>query len=54
MLVFGFLNAGIEAFVFTYVGKTVETGNHKQLLRKKGLYFGLWAKQTGGFLVDAK
>ena len=34
-------------------GKIVEIGNHRQLLRKKGLYAGLWAKQTGGFLVDA-
>ena len=31
-------------------GKIVETGTHKQLLRKRGSYYSLWKMQTSGFL----
>jgi ATP-binding cassette subfamily B protein len=33
-------------------GKIVEEGTHKQLLRKKGAYAKLWARQSGGFIDD--
>ena len=33
-------------------GKTVEEGSHKKLIAKKGVYAGLWAHQSGGFLED--
>ncbi len=33
-------------------GMVIEQGTHKQLLKKKGVYAGLWAHQSGGFLED--
>jgi ATP-binding cassette subfamily B multidrug efflux pump len=31
-------------------GKIVESGSHKELLDKNGIYAKLWAHQTGGFI----
>jgi ABC-type multidrug transport system fused ATPase/permease subunit len=31
-------------------GKIVEDGTHDALLQQGGLYSGLWARQSGGFL----
>ncbi len=33
-------------------GKIVEEGSHKELLKNNGVYAGLWAHQSGGFLED--
>ncbi|MEI8320633.1 MAG: ABC transporter ATP-binding protein [Alphaproteobacteria bacterium] len=33
-------------------GKIVESGTHKELLAKKGMYKALWDAQVGGFLPD--
>lgn len=33
-------------------GKIVEEGSHKELIRAKGTYAGLWNHQTGGFLEE--
>lgn len=33
-------------------GKIVEQGSHSELIKKKGVYAGLWAHQSGGFLED--
>lgn len=33
-------------------GKIVEEGTHKELIRAKGSYAGLWNHQTGGFLEE--
>jgi ATP-binding cassette subfamily B protein len=33
-------------------GKIIEQGSHTSLLRKKGAYAKLWARQSGGFIED--
>ena len=33
-------------------GKIAEEGSHKELLKKGGVYAGLWQHQSGGFLED--
>ncbi len=33
-------------------GRIAEEGNHKELLRKKGIYSNLWKSQVGGFLIE--
>ena len=33
-------------------GQIVESGTHQSLLDKKGMYYGLWKHQSGGFLED--
>jgi ATP-binding cassette subfamily B multidrug efflux pump len=33
-------------------GKIVEQGSHEALLALGGIYAGLWAHQSGGFLPD--
>ena len=33
-------------------GKIVEQGSHKELLENKGIYAGLWAHQSGGFIEE--
>ena len=33
-------------------GKISEQGTHKELIRKRGTYAGLWKHQSGGFLED--
>jgi len=33
-------------------GKIIEDGNHKTLLKKKGVYASMWKKQSGGYLKE--
>ncbi len=33
-------------------GKIIEQGSHRELLNKKGIYAGLWQRQSGGFLEE--
>jgi len=33
-------------------GKIIEQGSHKELIRQKGVYAKLWARQSGGFIED--
>jgi ATP-binding cassette, subfamily B, multidrug efflux pump len=43
--------AAMDRLVIMDQGAVVEQGNHQELLRKGGLYAGLWARQSGGFLA---
>jgi len=33
-------------------GSVAEEGTHKELIRKQGVYSGLWAQQSDGFIED--
>ena len=39
--------AGLDRIIVLDKGKIIEEGSHRQLLRKKGVYAGLWKKQSG-------
>ena len=43
--------AAMDRLIVLDEGKVVEEGTHKQLLKQKGLYASLWARQSGGFLA---
>jgi ATP-binding cassette subfamily B multidrug efflux pump len=42
--------ARMDRLVVMDRGRIVETGTHAELVARGGLYAGLWARQTGGFL----
>ncbi|WP_075217176.1 ABC transporter ATP-binding protein [Mongoliimonas terrestris] len=42
--------ARMDRLVVMDRGRIVEMGSHQELVDKGGLYAGLWARQTGGFL----
>ncbi|UYV36694.1 ABC transporter ATP-binding protein/permease [Rhodobacteraceae bacterium D3-12] len=42
----------MDRIVVMEAGRIVETGSHDDLLTKGGIYAGLWARQSGGFLGD--
>ena len=44
--------AAMDRLIVLDEGKIVEAGTHKQLLKNKGLYASLWARQIGGFLAE--
>ena len=44
--------AAMDRLIVLDEGKIVEEGTHKQLLKQKGLYASLWARQSGGFLAE--
>jgi ATP-binding cassette subfamily B multidrug efflux pump len=44
--------AALDRLVVLDHGRIVEEGAHAQLLKRGGLYAGLWARQSGGFLAD--
>jgi ABC-type multidrug transport system fused ATPase/permease subunit len=33
-------------------GSIAEQGSHAELLKQKGIYAGLWAHQSGGFMEE--
>ncbi|GAB7036282.1 MULTISPECIES: ABC transporter ATP-binding protein [Catenuloplanes] len=44
--------ARMDRIVVLDAGRVVEQGTHAELLHRGGLYAGLWARQSGGFLGD--
>jgi ATP-binding cassette, subfamily B, multidrug efflux pump len=43
--------AAMDRLVVMDEGRIVEVGRHAELLQRGGLYAGLWARQSGGFLA---
>ena len=44
--------AAMDRLIVMDDGEIIEEGNHKSLLKKKGLYYQLWQHQSGGFIGD--
>ena len=44
--------AELDRLVVLDQGQIVESGSHEELLQRDGIYAGLWARQSGGF-IDA-
>ena len=44
--------AAMDRLIVMDNGKIIEEGNHKSLIKKKGLYYQLWQHQSGGFIGD--
>jgi len=40
----------MDRLVVIEQGAVVEQGSHSQLIARDGIYAGLWARQSGGFL----
>ena len=45
--------AAMDRLVILDQGRIVEEGTHASLLQRGGVYADLWARQSGGFLVEA-
>jgi len=43
--------AAMDRLVVMDKGRIVETGSHEELIARGGLYAGLWARQSGGFIA---
>ena len=44
--------AAMDRLIVLDQGRIVEEGTHEELIRAGGLYSDLWARQSGGFLVE--
>lgn len=45
--------AQMDRIVVMEAGRIAEAGSHEDLLARNGIYAGLWARQSGGFLVPS-
>ena len=44
--------AGLDRIVVIDAGQILEDGSHDELLAQGGVYAGLWARQSGGFIAE--
>ena len=44
--------AAMDRLIVIDEGKIVEQGTHQELVALGGIYAGLWAHQTGGFIGE--
>jgi thiol reductant ABC exporter CydD subunit len=44
--------AGLDRIVVIDAGQILEDGSHEELLSQGGVYAGLWARQSGGFIAE--
>ena len=44
--------AAMDRLIVMDKGQIVEEGSHAELLERGGIYAGLWARQSGGFLIE--
>ena len=44
--------AALDRLIVMDQGRIIEQGSHEELLKKHGVYAGLWQRQSGGFLGD--
>jgi ATP-binding cassette subfamily B multidrug efflux pump len=46
--------AQLDRLVVLDRGRIAESGTHNELVARGGIYAGLWARQSGGFLGEAE
>ena len=44
--------AAMDRLIVMDNGAIIEEGDHKSLIKKRGLYYQLWQHQSGGFIGD--